>query len=137
MKAFHTYLNFDGNTREAMSFYQKCLDAKLSLQTFRDAKMDVPKGAENRIVHARLEKGDAVLMASDTTPGMPFTPGTNFSISIQCDSLAEIEKFFSAFSQGGSVTMPLQDTFWNARFGMLTDRFGVNWMFNYEHPRKP
>lgn len=48
MKAFHTYLNFDGSTREAMSFYQKCLDAKLSLQTFRDAKMDVPKGAEDR-----------------------------------------------------------------------------------------
>ena len=136
MKAFHTYLNFDGSTREAMSFYQKCLDAKLSPQTFRDAKIDVPKGAEDRIVHARLEKGDQVLMASDTTPGMPFTPGTNFSISIQCESLPEIEKLFSAFSQGGKVTMPLQDTFWNARFGMLADRFGVNWMFNYEHPRK-
>jgi len=136
MKAFHTYLNFDGNAREAMSFYQKCLDAKLSLQTFRDVKMDVPKGAEDRIVHARLEKGDQVLMASDTTPGMPFTPGTNFSISIQCESLPEIEKLFSAFSQGGKVTMALQDTFWNARFGMLADRFGVNWMFNYEHPRK-
>ena len=136
MRAFHTYLNFDGNTREAMTFYQKCLDARLSLQTFRDAKMDVPKGAEDRIVHARLEKGDAILMASDTQPGMPFTPGNNFSISIACDSAAEIEKFFTAFGAGGRVTMPLQDTFWNARFGMLTDRFGVNWMFNYELPKK-
>ena len=136
MVAFHTYLNFDGDTREAMTFYQKCLDAKLSLQTFRDVKMDVPKGSEDRIVHARLEKGSAVLMASDTVPGMPFSPGSNFSISIQCESLDEIQRVFSAFSAGGNVTMELQDTFWNARFGMLTDRFGVNWMFNYEHPRK-
>jgi len=136
MTAFHTYLNFDGDTREAMSFYQKCLDAKLSLQTFRDAKMDVPEGASDRIVHARLEKGSAVLMASDTVPGMPFTPGNNFSISIQCESLEEIEKLFGAFSAGGKVTMALQDTFWNARFGMLTDKFGVNWMFNYEHAKK-
>lgn len=136
MRAFHIYLNFDGNTREAMTFYQKCLDAKLSLQTFGDAKMDVPKGGEERIVHARLEKGNAIIMASDTQPGMQFTQGNNFSISIDCESSAEIDKLFKAFGAGGNVTMPLQDTFWNARFGMLTDKFGVNWMFNYELPRK-
>lgn len=136
MKAFHIYLNFDGNAREAMTFYQKCLGAKLSLQTFRDAKMGVPTGAEDRIVHARLEKGDAIIMASDTQPGMAFTPGNNFSISVQCESSAEIDSFFKALSAGGKVTMPIQDTFWNARFGMLTDRFGVNWMFNYELPKK-
>ena len=136
MRAFHIYLNFDGNTREAMTFYQKCLDAKLSVQTFKDAKMNVPKGAEEGIVHARLEKGNAIIMASDTQPGMPFTQGNNFSISIDCESAAEIDKLFKAFSAGGKVTMPLQDTFWNARFGMLTDKFGVNWMFNYELPKK-
>lgn len=136
MKSFITYLNFDGNAREAMTFYQKCLDAELQIQTFKDAKMDAPKGADNRVMHARLAKGSAVLMASDTMPGMPYKQGTNFSITIECDSVAEEEKLFKALGGGGKVTMPLQDTFWGARFGMLTDKFGINWMLNTELPKK-
>lgn len=136
MKAFHPYLNFDGNTRDAMTFYQQCLGAELSLQSFADAKFDAPKGAEQRIIHARLTKGSAILMASDTMPGMPYTPGNNFAVSIDCESIPEIETLFKAFSEGGKVTMPLQDMFWNARFGMLTDQFGINWMFNCELPKK-
>jgi PhnB protein len=136
MKALQTYLNFDGETREAMMFYQKCLGAQLVMRSFREAKVDAPEGAEDRIVHARLEKGSAVLMASDTLPGMPFRRGTNFAISIECESVEEIEKLFKAFSEGSQVTMPLQDTFWNSRFGMLTDRFGVGWMFNCALPQK-
>ena len=135
MTAFNPYLNFDGNAREAMTFYQKCLDAELSVQTFKDVKMDVPKGAENRVVHARLQKGSAVLMASDTVPGMPYKQGSNFQVNIDCESVQEEDEYFTALSEGGKVTMPLQDTFWNARFGMLTDRFGVNWMFNCELPK--
>jgi PhnB protein len=131
MKALITYLNFDGNAREAMTFYQRCLDAELTLQTFKDASMDAPPGAEDRLVHARLAKNGAViLMASDTMPGMPFVQGNNFSLSVDCDDVAEIDKLFQAMGEGGKVTMPLQDTFWGARFGMLTDKFGVNWMFN-------
>ena len=87
-------------------------------------------------MHARLTKGQAVLMASDTTPGMPYQQGNNFSININCESLAEIERLFTAFSEKGKVTVPLQDTFWGARFGMLTDQFGVNWMFNFELSKK-
>lgn len=74
-------------------------------------------------------------MASDTLPGMPYTRGTNFSINIDCESVSEIEKLFKAFSEGSQVTMPLQDTFWGARFGMITDRFGISWMFNHELPK--
>jgi PhnB protein len=136
MKALTTYLNFDGNACEAMTFYQKCLDADLFLQTFKDAKIDVPAGSESRIVHARLQKGSAVLMASDTMPGMTFYQGNNFSISIECGSMLEIETLFKKFSEGGKVTMPLQDTFWGARFGTITDKFGVGWMFNFELPKK-
>lgn len=135
MKGFITYLNFDGNAREAMTFYQKCLGAELEIQTFKDAKMDAPKGAESRVMHARLAKGSAVLMASDTMPGTPYKQGNNFSITIECDGIPEEEKLFTAFSEGGKVTMPLQDTFWGARFGMLTDKFGVTWMFNAEQAR--
>lgn len=135
MKAFQPYLNFDGNAREAMTFYQKCLDAELFLQSFEEAGFDAPAGSGERIMHARLTRGPAVLMASDTMPGSRFTAGNNFSVNIECESIPEIERLFAAFGDGGTVTMPLQDTFWGARFGMLTDRFGVQWMFNYELPR--
>jgi PhnB protein len=135
MKAFQPYLNFDGNTREAMTFYKDCLDAELFIQTFGEAQAGGPPGSEDRVLHARLTKGSAILMASDTMPGMPFTIGSNFHVNIDCESVAEIDRYFAAFSEGANVTMPLQDTFWGARFGMITDRFGVNWMFNCELPK--
>ena len=139
MKEITTYLTFDGNCRQAMSFYEKCLGAELYMMTFSEAPCDLPpagKEAKDRIMHARLSKGQAALMASDTLPGMPFEQGNNFSISINCESLQELEKFFAAFGENGKVTMPLHDTFWGARFGMLTDQFGVNWMFNFEKPKQ-
>ena len=136
MKSFITYLNFDGNARDAMTFYQKCFGAELEVQTFKDAKFDAPKGAENRVMHARLSKGNAVLMASDTPPGTPYKQGNNFSVTADCDSVPEAEKLFKALGDDGKVTMPLQDTFWGARFGMLTDKFGVSWMINAEQPKK-
>ena len=76
------------------------------------------------------------VMASDTMPGMPFKQGNNFSICINCESPQELERLFSAVGERGKVTMPLQDTFWGARFGMLTDQFGINWMFNFEKPKQ-
>jgi PhnB protein len=66
---------------------------------------------------------------------MPFTPGNNFSNNISCESASEAERLFQAFSANGKITMPIAETFWAERFGMLTDQFGVNWMFNYEKPR--
>ncbi|HEX2723023.1 MAG TPA: VOC family protein [Gemmatimonadaceae bacterium] len=136
MKGTNTYLNFDGETREAMTFYAKCLDAQLDIQSFKDAGMSGPPGTEDRIIHARLAKGSAVLMASDTMPGMSFTKGNNFWINIDCDDPAEQDRLFAAFGEGGKVLMELQDQFWGARFGMLTDKYGVGWMFNCEIPRK-
>ena len=92
----------------------------------------MPPGSENRVMHARITKGSAVLMASDSMPGHPFSQGTNFSVNIDCDTTDELDRYFTAMSEGGRVNMPPQDTFWGARFGMLTDKFGVNWMFNCE-----
>jgi len=71
-----------------------------------------------------------VLMASDIMPGMPFKQGNNFSVMIECENAAEQDRIFAALGEGGTVTMPLQDTFWEARFGMVTDQFGISWMFN-------
>ena len=135
MKEVSTYLTFDGNCRDAMTFYEKCLGAELQLVPFSEAPDMGSKVDQNRIMHARLSKGSAsILMASDAMPGTPLQVGSNFSICLACESLEEIERLFKALGDKGKVTMPLQDTFWNAHFGMLTDQFGVNWMFNLDKP---
>ena len=74
-------------------------------------------------------------MASDSMPGTTVKKGDNFSICVGCESPEEIERLFAAVGEKGKVTMPLQDTFWGARFGMLTDQFRINWMFNFEKPK--
>ncbi len=137
MKGIVTYLNFDGNCREAMQFYAKCLGAELQMTPFSDMPGNPAPQAKDRIMHARLTKGSSeLLMASDTQPGMPFQQGSNFSVSVQCESVQEIDALFAALSEKGKISMPLQDTFWGARFGMLTDQFGIHWMFNFDHPKK-
>jgi PhnB protein len=137
MKELTPYLTFDGNAREAMEFYKVCLGAELAIMTFGESpmKMQMPPGSEKRVMHARLSKGALELMASDTMPGMPFQHGNNFSMSFNCETPQETDQLFSALGAGGKVTMPLQETFWAARFGMLTDKFGVNWMFNLDKPQ--
>jgi PhnB protein len=136
MKEIVTYLNFDGNCKQAMQFYKQCLGGELHMAPFSEGPGNVPAEAKDRILHARLAAGSSVLMASDTMPGMPFKQGNNFSICLNPESLAEAEKLFTALSEKGKVTMPLQDTFWGARFGTLTDQFGVNWMVNFEKPKQ-
>ena len=135
MKEMITYLNFDGNAREAMQFYARCLGAELTLMPFPDAKAGFPPAAQDRTIHAKLAKGSCVLMASDAVPGIPFQRGNNFHICLNCESLAETERLFSSLGENGKVTMPLQDTFWGARFGMVLDQFGVSWMLNFEEPK--
>jgi PhnB protein len=134
MKEITTYLTFDGNCREAMEFYAKCLAADLYMMPFSEAPMDVPKEAKGRIMHARLTKGSAALMASDTMPGIAIQQGNNFSITIACESAEEADRLFTALGENGKIAMPLQETFWAERFGMLTDQFGINWMLNVGKP---
>lgn len=135
MKYVNAYLIFNGNCKEAMEFYANCLGANLEMMKFSEAP-GTPKEAGDRIIHAKLTKGDGILMASDNMPGMPFSQGNSYHVSVQCDSQQEIEDYYSAFSAKGKVTMPLQEMFWNAKFAMLVDQFGVGWMFNYELPKK-
>ena len=132
MKEFNTYLNFPGNCRQAMEFYAKCLGADLQVMPFSQGPMEVTPETKDMVLHARLSKGDQVIMASDCPPGMPLTPGNNFSISINCESREEVDKFFASLGEKGKVGMATQDMFWGAYFGMITDQFGINWMFNFE-----
>jgi PhnB protein len=98
---------------------------------------NLPPGAEQRVMHARLSGGALLLMASDTMPGMPLQVGSNVWLNVNCESLEEIERLFATLGAGGTPVMPLQDTIWGARFGMLRDRFGVQWMFNFEQGTPP
>jgi PhnB protein len=126
-----TYLNFDGNCRGAMQFYQKCLGAEIQLTPFMDTQGKPSTQPDARIMHCELLKdGHRLLMASDTQPGSPLQFGNNFHVSVDCASLDEIDKIFAALSQKGRVKIPLGDTPWGARLAMLTDQFGVPWILN-------
>ena len=139
MKSVTTYLNFNGNCRQAMTFYQQCLSTDLQLTPFPDDQGKPSTDPKAGIMHARLSRGGApILMASDTPSGESLKADSNlsFSVSVDCESLDEMERYFKALSQGGQVRLPLSDMFWGARFGMLTDQFGVQWMFNYDQPQQ-
>ncbi len=134
MKQINAYLTFDGNCREAMTFYAESLGAEIELMPFGDMP-NCPPGASERIMHARLSKGMAVLMASDTMPGIRFVQGNNSSISVDCESGGEVDRFAAALGAGGEVTMAPADMFWGAYFAMVTDKFGMQWMFNFDKPK--
>lgn len=129
-----TYLFFNGNCREAMTFYKEILDAELEIMNFEGAPMEVSEGEKNKVMHSTLKKDDIVIMASDSNESQKVTFGNNFSLSFNCTSREQVQQLYNRLLEGGTVTMPLQDTFWGAYFGMLTDKFGVNWMFNYDAP---
>lgn len=131
MKSLTTYLHFDGNCRQAMQFYQSCLGGELQLNAYPDASGQPSTDPASRVIHGQLSRdGSPTLMASDSTPEGPVEQGNNFSVSIECDSIDEIERLFSALGHKGKIRLPLGDMPWGARFGMLTDQFGIQWMFN-------
>ena len=135
-----TYLKFDGNCREAFEFYRSVFNGEfLSLLTFGDGPPDMGVAPEylDRIMHVSLPIGASVLMGSDAAPGFgpPFVSGSNFSISIHAGSREKADSILANLSAGGSVTMPLQDTFWGSYFGTLTDKFGVNWQIDHSPPQ--
>jgi PhnB protein len=127
------YLFFNGRCEEAIDFYKKALGAEVTmLMRFKDSPEPpapgmVPPGSENKIMHATLRIGGAVVMASDghCTGNATFQ---GFSLSLAVPDAATTDRLFAALAEGGQVQMPLSKTFWSPRFGMVTDRFGVGWM---------
>ncbi|MGZ5220225.1 MAG: VOC family protein [Chitinophagaceae bacterium] len=137
MEAIVPYLNFNGNASEALAFYAKAFDGKILFQqSFGESPMEAPAEQKDKIMHATFQAGNLTFMVSDAMPGQLVRGGTNTSLSLDFKTVADIQKTFSALSDGAIVTMPLQDTFWGARFGMLTDKFGINWMFNHDYEKK-
>ncbi|MXY47435.1 MAG: VOC family protein [Chloroflexi bacterium] len=133
----NTYLNFDGNCREAFDFYRSVFGGEFMIfQTFGDApgEYQPPEGEQDKVMHVSFPIGDNILMGSDipSNMGLTLVSGNNFSISVSPESREHAESLFSALSDGGAVTMPMQDMFWGSYFGSCADKFGINWQVNFE-----
>jgi len=129
------YLTFDGNCQAAFEFYAQCLRGTIEkLLRFGEtpACEHVPADYQDKIMHVRLEVGDQVLMGSDCHPAQPYEGIRGSSVTLNLDSISEAERIFSALAEQGTQQMPMQETFWAVRFGMLVDRFGVPWIINCE-----
>jgi PhnB protein len=127
------YLFFDGRCEEAIAFYKKAIGAEVEMMMrFSESPEPcdpgmVPPGAENKVMHASLRIGDSRVMASDgNCAGKPKFEGVSLAITVP--TVADANRVFASLGDGGQVTMPLSETFWSPSFGMLADRFGVNWM---------
>jgi PhnB protein len=130
------YLLFDGDCEAAFQFYAKCLGGKIEAMIPHEgtpAAEHVPPKWRKQILHCRMSLGDTELMASDCPPDRYKKP-EGFSVNLQIKQPAEAERVFHALAEKGTVVMPIAETFWAARFGMLVDRFGIPWMINCERP---
>lgn len=141
MVTINPYLNFPGNTEEAFKFYKSVFGGEfVGLTRFKDTEeaAKLKANEKEKLMHVSLPIGKGnVLMATDALESMghKLTMGNNFSLSVETESKDEANKVFKGLSKGGNVTMPQADTFWGSYFGMVTDKFGVQWMVSYSPPK--
>jgi PhnB protein len=129
MTTINAYLTFNGNCREAMTFYKECLGGELTLQTVKGSPMEShwPKDVQNNILHASLTKDSLTLLGSDMVDSDGLIPGNNVSLTLNCSTENEIETFFSKLSVGGKVKYTLHN-FYDGKIGGFKDKFGINWL---------
>ena len=130
MQLLNPYLHFNGQCEEAFNFYAKVLGGEIVTMMAHKgtpAEEHVPAEWRNKIIHARLMVGDKLLMASDAPPDR-FDQPKGFSVTVGVDTAAEAERIYNTFAEGGTVRMPMEETFFAERFGMVTDRLGTPWM---------
>ncbi|HVQ44470.1 MAG TPA: VOC family protein [Candidatus Saccharimonadia bacterium] len=125
------YLTFNGNTKEVMEFYHTVFGGKLDLSTFGDFP-NPPEGYADKIMHAALTSDDLTIMASEGMPGGTVNFGDNVSLSLSGDDHEKLTGYFKALSEDGHVTMPLEKQMWGDVFGMLKDKYGINWLVNID-----
>lgn len=134
--SINPYLMFDGTAEKAIKLYESALGAKTSgLLRYGDGpgvehcKIQADK---DRVMHASLAIDGATVMVADGMPGIPAPSGTNVHITVHFDDTADMTRKFDALAEGGKVTLALHDTPWGAKFGMVTDAYGIRWMFSHE-----
>ncbi len=144
MATTNVYLNFNGNCEEAFNFYKSVFGGEFGyLGRFGEMPetegYKVAEADKNKIMHVSLAIGNSILMGSDTGEeyGKSFVQGNNFSVSVTAASKQEADELFAGLAVGGQVTMPMNNTFWGDYFGMLTDKFGINWMISFNEQYKP
>ena len=134
----NNYIVFDGRAEEAFKLYETALRGKI-IAMFKHADTPaaahVPADWQDKVMHISLQAGNSLLMGSDAPPDRYQKP-QGFPVNLQLDDPAEAERIFAALSEGGNISMPLQETFWAVRFGMFKDRFGIPWMINCEGAKK-
>jgi len=137
MTKIRAYLTFNGNCREAMTFYKQTLGGELMLQPIADSPManKMPEKMKDCILHSSLTKDDFVLMASDIVGDDGLLNGNSVSLMLDCGSEDEIRESYAKLSDGGERTHPLETTFWGALFGNVKDKFGTHWLLHYQHPK--
>ena len=133
MGQLNAYLTFNGNCREAMTFYKECLGGELSLQTIGESPLaeKMPAQMKDSILHSSLSSDSILMMATDCVPEPGLIKGNAVSLCLNCNSEDEIRTCFEKLSSGGKTNFPIEDTFWGALFGGLTDKFGNHWLLNY------
>jgi PhnB protein len=127
------HLSFNGNCAEAFAFYEQALGAKTTMKMlYGESPMagDMPAEIQKKVMHARLNVADKIIMGADAMGNYEKPAG--FTITLSPEDPVEAEVIFKALAEGGTVRMPMEETFWAQRFGILTDRFGVPWMINCE-----
>lgn len=135
MSQLNPYISFNDNCREAMTFYKECFGGKLDMQVIGESPLakQMPPEAQNKILHATLTTNDFVLMASEMQkPGMANPKESNISLCLNCKSEEEITRLYNYLSNEGKVICELGKSFWGSTFGEATDKFGVNWVLNFE-----
>jgi PhnB protein len=134
MTQINSYLTFGGNCREAMIFYAACLGGELFLQTVGQSPMSgkLPVKMKDSILHATLTNGALKIMGSDMVSEQGLVQGNSVSLMLNCSSEEEIRNYYAKLSADGNSNYPLEDTFWGALFGGLTDKFGNHWLLNFD-----
>ena len=131
------YLSFRDNAREAMEFYRTVFGGQLELTTFKEFGVSSDPAEDDKVMHSSLVADNGItFMGADTPNGMERRSGSAVSIALAGDDEAELSGYFARLAEGGTVTMPLGDAPWGAKFGALTDRFGIDWMVNIGPPEQ-
>ncbi|MGM0242183.1 PhnB protein [Enterococcus sp. AZ107] len=132
------YINFKGEAKEAIAFYEDVFDTKCqNLMTFGEAPEDpehpINDEMKDLVMNASIIIEGTYVMISDVPDmfGFEVTEGNNLSLVVSTDDDEKIDRLFKRLSEGGTVTMPLFETFWSKKYGSLKDQFGIHWMFNY------
>ncbi|MBO9151784.1 VOC family protein [Chitinophaga sp. GCM10012297] len=138
MKTINAYLFFENECREAMTFYQQCLGGELSLMPIGEspAAGQMPPDKKDLIMHSSLTNGGVVLLGADNCMGGPLEKGKSMALTLNCSSDGELHDIYNKLSAGGNATHTPRVEFWGDTFGMLTDKFGVDWMLSYR-PQEP